>query len=307
LIDFLKSEIIHLDPDKLEANEYLDFERKVNMKTGEIGVYINSYYRGLEFRIYETTVSNPIRRITLEGSLHKYWNDGKHNYNDFTDVELKWVVWDILLKFNISPLMMCLKQLEIGVNISPPVPTKEILMYCLLHKTKLLKSVFTKDEGNYKQVQHCNYFIKIYDKQKHYNSKGYHILNQIFRFEIKYKREKLSNVLNKKGRITLQEVLDFSLHNFKSKLIQEWNNILFYDSKTLEKSKYKDRYSNPNFWLNLKPENFKYHRRILNKLINSNSENIKKQIELLISNKIDKLCYNTTQIQPLYIVLNKVV
>ena len=119
--------MINTNLPKLESNYLLEFSNKVNVKTGELGVYLNAFYRGLEFKIYESTETHPNRRATIEGSLHKYWNNGAHNFNDFGINEMQEVIVDIENKFCISSENCVLKSLEIGVNIDPPIKTKTVL------------------------------------------------------------------------------------------------------------------------------------------------------------------------------------
>ena len=76
MIDFIKINVNNLDANKLEVNSLLDFLLTVNTKTGEVNPYTSAYYRGLEFKIYEPTEKTDYKRVTIEGSLHKYWNKG---------------------------------------------------------------------------------------------------------------------------------------------------------------------------------------------------------------------------------------
>ena len=285
----------------------LDFCNKVNLKTGELGAYLNAYYKGLEFKIYEPTEANPNRRATVEGSFHKYWNNGAHNFNDFGINEIIEVRKDLKEIFNIDFENCILKQLEIGINILPPVPTKKILRYCLLHKTNELKSIYTKDEGNYIQTKNQRHFIKLYDKRTHYQNKGFEIENDIFRIEKKYSK---MVELNRKGIYNLNDLIKHDLRRFKGDLLNLWNSVLFYDWTALDGTKYKNTYSNTNYWLDLAENNysnFKYHRNNLQSILNKYPNNIKKQIAELISNKVDLLNSNTTQINPLHIGLKTVV
>ncbi|MFB9056666.1 hypothetical protein ACFFU9_07910 [Mariniflexile ostreae] len=304
MIDFVKYELINTRPEILECNSLLDFHNKVNLSTGEMGTYINAFYKGLEFRIYDATIKTPYRRITVEGSLHKYWNSGAHNFNDFGIMQVVEVVNDLKRCFNIFQENCVLKCLEIGVNIEPPYKTKTILNQCLLHKTDRFKWVYTNDEGNYIQTKHQRHFIKIYDKKTHYKNKGFTIDNEILRIEKKYTKMKY---LNDKGIYTLKDLLNYGLHNFQPELLKDWENVLIYDKSILEKTKYKDRYSNVVFWQELKRDNFKYHRNNLNKILSKHPENIKNQIAILIKNKCEFLNTKTTQINPLHIRLIRVV
>ncbi|WP_431159091.1 hypothetical protein [Winogradskyella poriferorum] len=279
----------------------------VNTKTGELSIRSNAFYKGLEFKIYDVTEKTPYKRLTIEGSLHKHWNNGAHNFNDFGINEIAEVRHDLNEKFDIDFRNCTLRQLEIGINILPPVPTKQLLRYCLLHKTSELKSIYTKDEGTYIQTKHQRHYIKLYDKRTHYKNKGFDIDNDVFRIEKKYSK---MEELNNKGIYNLSNLLEYDLRRFKSDLLQLWNNVLFYDWKLLEDTKYKDTYSNINYWLELKDNNysnFKYHRNNLNSILNKYPNNIKSQIRELISNKVDLLNTKTTQINPLYIGLKTAV
>ncbi len=307
-----------MDPTILVTNPLLDFYDTVNLTTGEIkttnrqGKKVtpskNASYNGLEFKIYDTGT------ITLAGSLHKYWNEGAHNYNNFNNVAVLSVLSDLKTKFDIEPEQCILKCLEIGINITPPITTNEILNNCLLHKTKPFEYQKNSDEGKYKQVQCSQYIIKIYNKALHYKSKGFDIDDEIMRFEVKYiKMEKL----NQKGIYSLQHLMDYGLHNFKNDLLSEWQNVLFFDKTTrIDRlsTKLRNRvleYSNPNYWMGLlsnnQIENFKNHRRQLRKIMANHSENLQNQITEIMTKKIDFLNTKTTRIDPLTILSKRIV
>ncbi len=312
LIDFIKIIIKNLNPAILEANTSLDFYDNINLSTGEIKntnrtgqkitPYKNAFYKGLEFKIYDTGL------ITLSGSLHKYWNSGAHNYNDFNSEAFLWVLSDLKHKFNIAPEQCILKCLEVGINIIPPIPTNQFLDYCFLHKTKPFEYQKNSDEGKYKQVQHSQYIIKIYNKALHYISKGFDIKGEIMRFEIKYTK---MQKLNERDIYNLQDLANCGLHNFKDELLNEFNNILFYDNTIQSKSRSILHYKNALYWielLNKKPNDlFNYHRNHLRKITSTTSQKIQFQTSEIMSKKIDFLNSNTTQIDPLIILSKHVV
>ena len=64
-------------------------------------------------------------------------------------------------KFSIDIENCVFRQLEIGVNINPPINTKQVLKACLKYKTNDIKWVYTRDEGNYIQATNQRHFIKI--------------------------------------------------------------------------------------------------------------------------------------------------
>lgn len=298
MIDFIKYDLLGIAPEPLEQNPLLDFHYKVNSNTGELGKYKNAYFKGLEFKIYEPTTANPAQRITVEGSLHKYWNNGAHNFNDFGINEIAEVVTDLKNKFSITPKNCVLRQLEIGVNIEPPLNTKTILKQCLIHKTERLKWKDTTVKGNFIQAQYQRYILKIYDKKTQYKNKGFKIYNEILRIEIKYLK---MHDLKLKGIYTLYDLLKYGLENFAPGLLNQWKQVIYYDFKALQGTIYENTYSNPNYWENLSYDGLKYHRDNLNKLIQSNPDNLKFKIAKLIKDKVTFLNTSTPEINPLYI------
>ncbi len=304
MIDFVKISIKGISPKQLEQNPLLEFFGNFNRESGHIrttnkhGKPIiprqTAFYNSLQFSIYDNG------SITVEGSLHKYWNKGAHNYNDFNLNALNEVIKELKHLFNISPDQCYLRQLELGVNIRPPIPSKNIIDYCFLHKTTPFEFIKNSDEGKYKQAEHSQYFIKIYDKARHY--KQFNIKGEILRFEIKYRK---MEILNKKGIFTLDQLLKYGLYNFKSGLIEQWQNVLFFDktikSKTIRLMYYKDQ----NYWRELLERKsksaFNKHRTELDNLIVNHSENIKEQVKNRIAQKIDFLTSRGAQIDSLYI------
>jgi hypothetical protein len=311
LIDYTKILITDMPPAIFEANPLLLFEQRnvsnegmlfpildknkiqKNDRKGNLlykTPYKTAFFQGLKFTIWETG------RITLEGSLHKYWNNGAHNYNDFNKNAVLEVLQDLKTKFGISPHQCILKRLEIGVNITPPIPTNQILDKCLLHKNKPFEDKKNSDEGRYKQAEHTQYIIKTYNKAQHYRSKGFEIDSQIMRIEINYIK---MEILKRKMIYSIEDLINYGLHNFKDDLLNVWQNVLFFDktiqidplSKKLKITLLK--YSNENYWLELlsnnQKKNFTYHKNQLRKITANHSENLQNQIAEIIAKKIDFL------------------
>lgn len=312
LVDYIKIIIKDLVPSILENNPVLDFYDTINLTTGEMkttnrnGNKVtpskNASFKGLEFKIYDTGT------ITISGSLHKYWNNGAHNYNDFNNEAVLFVLSDLKTKFNIAPEKCILKCLEIGINITPPIPTNEILDNCLLHKTKPFEYKINSNEGKFKQVQHSQYIIKIYNKALHYKSKGFKVTTEIMRFEIKYTK---MQKLNERGIYSLLDLINYGLQNFKDEVLNEWQNVLYYDNTiqidplTTKLKKVVLEYSNPNYWTGLlannQTKNFTYHKNQLKKIIEKNSNKVQNLTAEIMSKKIDFLNSKTIQIDPLTI------
>lgn len=294
MIDFVKIYIKDFNPLILEGNPDLDFFDNINLSTGQIRTtnrkgnkitpYKNAFYNGLEFRIYDTGTT------TIQGSLHKFWNAGAHNYNDFNFRAFSDVMDVLKKKFNIEPKQCILKCLEVGINITPPIPTNEILDYCFLHKTKPFEYQKNSDEGKYKQCEHTQYIIKLYNKALHYKSQGFNIEPEIMRFEIKY--SKMERV-NKLEVFNLNDILKKGFGIFKNELLTEWQNVLFYDTTINSTTKKLTNYQNPIYWSELvnRPtkSNYYKHRGFLTDLTNKYSDKRHQMLTEIMSKKIDLL------------------
>jgi hypothetical protein len=294
LVDYIKILIKDFNPAILEANPLLTFFDKFNPTTGEIKTtndkgqkitpFKDAFYNGLTFKIYDTGT------ITISGSLHKYYNAGAHNFNDFNYRAFLGVLNDLKDKFNITPDKCILKCLELGLNITPPKPTNEILDYCFLHKTKPFEYQKNSGEGKYKQCEHQQYIVKIYNKALHYKKDFPEINTEILRFEIKYTRMER---LNKLGVFNLNDISKLGFKYFENELLTEWKNVLFYDNTINAKSKRLINYKNPIYWSELirktTKTNFYKQKGILKDLTLNYSKKIQTQLTDLMSQKIDFL------------------
>lgn len=300
MVDFVKFQIIGMLPEALGMHPDLTFISSGESETGELNTSVAyADYKGLRFFIYSARKHYKQGIMTLEGSLHKFWNEGRHNYNDFGIEQLDEVICELYNRFNLHPTNLLLKNIEFGVNISPPDDTDKIIDNCLLHKTTPFKWYYTRNEGNYKQVKRENYLIKIYNKQAQYKTKFN--IPPTLRFEIKFTRMR---DLNKLGVHTMQDLLHYGFDVFKERLVKEWKNVLFYDYKVLDSTIYRHRYSNVNFWCNLKPSTLKHHRTILNQRIKTYLNSTKWQIAKAIDDKCKSLMKLTDQI-PSYNIMCK--
>ena len=284
MVDYTKIELIGVSIALLKQSGYLNFTIDVNPDTGETGRknYEVAYYMNLEFRIYESG------RVFLMGSLHKYWNKGKHNFNDFSLKALLEVLQDLEIKLGITPDKMLIKQLEIGLNFNPPHPTRQILKYSFLSGSTPYKWVSVRDEGRYKQAEFQQYFNKLYDKKHHYEKQGFDVgKDDILRWEIKYR--KLAR-LNKFGVKTIQDVIN-NLDLLLKELVNEWDKVLLYDFTIESKSKLLDKYSNPIFWEDITSNQplFKKHKRQLKELIKNNSQQVSDSIKTALLKKGQEL------------------
>ncbi|MBK9109979.1 MAG: hypothetical protein IPM92_16835 [Saprospiraceae bacterium] len=118
MIDFIKLNITYLGLEHLEQCG-LVFSKPgmLNNETGEFvpdkrikAEYI-ARYKNLLFDIYKGG------KIYLSGSIHIYFNDGKHNYNNFNFADLLEAIQDICQRFGIDPKRTKIHHLEFGINL----------------------------------------------------------------------------------------------------------------------------------------------------------------------------------------------
>lgn len=293
MIDFTKVNIIANDQYwlmQLQENPLLEFKTVVSKKTGELENKEEAKYRDMKFIIYDSGT------ILLEGSLHKYWNYGKHNFNDFTFKDLVEVINDLKNKFDLNIKSCILRNIEVGVNIIPPINTNKVLNGLLVHAKEKFKDMYIP-YGNCKQVVHERYKLKAYDKKIQYR-KEYNIPNDLLRFEIHYsKMFDLKNI----GVITLEDLINKDKVKYLGdKLLKAWNEILLFDKTIIKKriNKYQretklNQWENPYYWMELNKQRRNEQKKSYNSVLEKHSQQTHKLIHQLISNKFDFLLYNS--------------
>jgi len=296
--------ILHLpvNIDELLNNDLLLFPLKVSERDGEIlDKPRHAEYWGQIF----TLKNNNVR---LKGSLHKYHNNGLHNYNDFYFTELKNVIFDLCYKFNITPEITEFNNLEFGVNILIPVKVEEFLKSVINYKgTAFHKFNIRGAKGIECEKDH--FIIKIYDKGLQYNRQG-----NLLRFEIKV----ISMQYFKDNGVKIKTIADLlnitELFKLKDILRGVFDRILVYDNSIKEtKLNAKERLNlsngrNSTYWENLIPnsndfengndnpeykrQRKKYYRELDNfkkLLIKYSTATTQKDISILIEKKYTEL------------------
>lgn len=185
---------------RLRNNSILDFYTPVNDLDGSFknSIYVADF-QNLEFKIY------PKGKIELKGSLHKYYNLGVHNYNDFDFVKLDSVLKELIELFKLDLSKWRVNHLEFGLNINTRTPPKDILNNLIVYKYHPFENVPVPGNGNYKRCNVSQYSIKMYDKGSQYCQPG-----NILRIEKKaYKMECI-----RKGPTHLSDLIDPSYWSY---------------------------------------------------------------------------------------------
>lgn len=255
MIDYISLDITYLGRDYLENHELLNFGTP-GIFDGETAEFRRqkgfkpereANYKNLVFEIYRNN------KIFLKGSLHKYWNGGKHNYNNFDITALKDVIDDLHRKFMINSLQTSIHHLEFGLNLyNLPYYTGSVIKNVLVNfgmgkSPKEFKNIHHKSPSEFKCVKRDWYILKIYDKAKKYGRS-----ENILRFEAKIlKMRGIKNI----GIVNLGDLLqEESLKNLGKLLLSFWDDVLINDWTIEEHGliredqiKLKD-WRNPIFW-----------------------------------------------------------
>ncbi len=289
MVDFIKVLLPKKYSKVLNNNKFLEFEQTANEQTGEVRRV--AAYRNLKFEFESSGV------IIMTGSLHRFFNEGIHNYNDYTIQNLINTLLLLAKNLNIDLAEATLQNIEFGVNIMPPLPVKILLRGLLIHTGASMPMEVFKDislpSGDYRQVRRTRFYLKAYDKAKHYTLDA-----NLFRWEVKIiKMIEIEHLEIK----TLNDLINLSSSQIKgidSILVQRWNEILYYDN-TIDRTLLTDRnkiklkdWRNDNYWLELfestraknrnKPQKeVKEFRKITNKY----SGQIQNKVGVLISKK----------------------
>ena len=299
LIDFIKVLINRpFDIKKCEfplVSEYYSNKKEEEKEEEEKTIKARHKFYNLEIEEYS-------RHFILQGSIHVFWNLGKHNYNDFYYNDIVSIIQSLQNGFNIKLDEGQIINLEYGLNIPPPLLTTEIFLRGLiLHKGKPTfkdpKNHFEfKDSatgGDYKQVRRQQFYLKYYDKAKHYGLTG----QQILRIETKYKKR---NPLIKLGVNQLQDLLNIEiLKNLHNDLLKKWNEVLFINqningkhlSKTIQNhlKDFKDKH----FWIDLYKYSTKQQRQYYFSLLDDLNQfyggNIKEEVKKALNQKFESL------------------
>lgn len=233
-------------------------------------------YKDLVFEIW------PSNRVVIGGSLHKYFNEGEHNYNDFSQHDFELVILELEKEFNIKPSNLRILVIELGANIIHDFITKLIVNNCFDHKkTKMVNGV-GRPNAIYREARHNKYRVKVYDKGHQYR-----LDKEILRIENHYNNWSQYRL---EGIETLADFIACNKADFVLDLINRWQEIVFYDY-SINAEKW-NKYTNAIFWDDIKlmsDKTITTHRKRLNKLCSEAPLNIKEEIKNLIIQNINSL------------------
>ena len=290
MIDGIKIELPSQTAKLWLSNNLLDFHTYTNVNTGELlDNTIVAKYKGLVFTIIKSLKQVNTYYCYIRGSLHKYYNNGIHNYNDFTLKDLRNVVKELKSKFNIEPKTAILRNLEFGVNINAPIPTSQLLKDLVSYGAYSFGTLTVEGLKVGKTISQQETKLKVYDKGKQYKTGT----NNLVRIEIAVKKMRY---LKKHNISTINDLLDTpKIKSLGTVLISYWDNIIYYDKKmdyklltTFERKKML-YYATPRNWTEFSRMQRTRAKKHFTKLIDKYGSTTQKEISSLIIKKWEHL------------------
>lgn len=159
------------DPDTIES-----IRRNPLLKFKQVGYRrVSESYKGFTFSVSKNC-------CWVNGSIHKYKNEGKHNADTFYYPDLRDCLEDLYDEFGIDPDIAEIKNLEVGVNVQLNYNPDKFINSIQKRFTRF-PSHMNKNIGI--EFPYQQYIIKIYSKSK--QDKQFKDLN-ILRFEVRFEK-----------------------------------------------------------------------------------------------------------------------
>jgi hypothetical protein len=292
MIDYIKLSSRLNSTQVSDLKNRIDFNGSYNESTGEpekilangkkVSYRSTGWTKNMKLELF------PNGYIELAGSLHKYHNDGKHNFNQFGRKEAEIALKMLIKVTGLQLPYYKVESVEVGVNLMPPIPSDDIINNALMYKRRPFEAKYCSDEGNYRQATLSEYWVKLYNKRLHYEIQGYNIGHEILRFELKINKMRM---LAKYRVFTLEDLLINIEDIAKDMLPKAWEEVMLYDPTMNKQTKEKTlQYANVNFWRGIaKERSYNYHHRKLYRLMEGNTCAIQAQVKDVMLETLDCL------------------
>lgn len=198
-----------------------------------------------------TFCGNSVEVKEIRGSFHQHYHGGT-NWQPYTFAQLVATVNDLCDALGLFAGDLRIVNLEIGINVRPPVPAVDLLPLFLFHRTQLPERMKDTDRGIV--FRHPGrYRLKAYDKGHQYPEAG-----ELFRFEVHVDRMAM---LNRLGIRTMQDLTKpAALEAARSFLLQRFDEV-FIVEPWVEMERLRpaqralvDHATDPTYWKALTPK-----------------------------------------------------
>lgn len=213
---------------KLMENSMIDFCQKTSISTGEItpGEAIEAKYNGLTFRLSPETNGGGFW-LVVRGSLHRFYNDGGTNGNDFFYWQFKEAIMKIETLLNIPVNDFIIRNFEFGANLETELTAAKYIRSLVFDGNKAFADFNINDNYLGKQCTRQDTTLKIYDKGKQERNGN----KRLLRVELRFNRMRL--LVDQEGRYKISTVADLlnveKLGVLGQELANRWEQIIFYD------------------------------------------------------------------------------
>lgn len=266
-------------PININTINSLNWTLKVNPNTGEIIPTIRPVKGGVKITTWQNAeVNNMLFRygkgvvkydnynrddintesLGFKGSFHKYFNNGLHNYNDFTFSAATNTINQFCNQFCINSTSAKIRTLEFGVNITIPISVNEFVNSLKSYKRKEINIKHYPNGGVEVRFSLSQYELKIYSKGcKH------KLGNNLLRFEINVLK---SAYLNRLGIVYLSDLLIQSTWEILTReLTKVFSQLVFvkYIRKDRFSSKEQiliEKLKNRDFWIGLSKDQYNHYK-----------------------------------------------
>ncbi|QJD77816.1 hypothetical protein [Spirosoma rhododendri] len=264
MFDGIKVQDVSVSVDGLLTNDRLTFGGLVDMQMGFVlNPEQRAQDRGLNFRLVPRRAGLG-HRVEVKGSLHKFYNNGLHNADQYTANDVLLTLDRLVTEYGFNLYESKINNIEFGVNVELPFAISQVFANLICYKNQ----PFASDPYSQTPYYTCNrqrYTVKIYDKGK---QKG--LGCNLLRFEIRVKKMQYFNGTGIRLR-TLADLLNVANYGpLGALLVDTFDAILFDDpaisQKVLtpnERTLYKEC-RNPRYWPtpnNLTPKQAATHRQ----------------------------------------------
>ncbi|WP_167616990.1 hypothetical protein [Maribellus sediminis] len=244
-------------------------------------------YLGLVFTLLDD-------RLEITGSLHKYFNNGSHNANDFSITNCIQTVSELKKVFDLDLKSCQIINLEFGLNILPTIDIKELINNLIYYGKNEFRSLpdiqYAKQAGSYNSHKRLNEYkiIKAYAKGfQHFDGLVCCDYNTL-RFEIKSKQSKYINHLDV---FSLEDLISFETYKtLATEIIKAWNDVILIDKNLPRNDHRLEKYKSLDFWhesLNRTRNSFSRTKQSYFKLLNEFPSNAHRHIQDLIEKKLN--------------------
>lgn len=245
--------------------------------------------------VFEVEVFPQSKKVKIRGNLHYYFNQGKHNANDFYFQNVCECINEICAILHISPNKTFLRGFEFGVNINLAFPLKMLFESLLCLKNVNVKK---KEDTNidFYVFEFKQYYLKFYDKGAMADIEK----KPILRFEVHVSKmqwiqkyiptiQTLADLQNINNFHVLQKIL---LELVKDVLIIEQMETL--TMKKSEQTSWQNLTEKRN-WIGLSPEQRRNKKKSFETMTTKfKTSSYKEDLYKLIFQKTDELLYNNT-------------